>query len=101
MAAIIKCSTSLDRKWFAPVRNDPWLKQHSKLLLLAWRANMDLQPVLNWNAAIKYVSKYTSKPESHVRLVSPSPVNFLPLSPSKPPCRAHCAKSVRKNGIRP
>ena len=52
------------RKWFLPVRNDPWLNQHSKPILLAWRANQDLQPVLDRVAAIKYVSKYASKPET-------------------------------------
>ena len=62
-AAVIERSAGLDRKRFAPVRNDPWLNQHSKPVLLAWRANMDLQPVLDRNAAIKYVSKYASKPE--------------------------------------
>jgi hypothetical protein len=32
--------------------------------MLAWRANLDLQPVLDRKAAIKYVSKYASKPET-------------------------------------
>jgi hypothetical protein len=51
------------RKMFAAERNDPWLNQHSIPLLLAWRANVDMQPVLDKKAAIKYVSKYASKPE--------------------------------------
>ncbi|KAF8461812.1 hypothetical protein DFH94DRAFT_601919, partial [Russula ochroleuca] len=49
---------------FSPVRNDPWLNQHSKPVLLAWRANQELQPVLDRTTAIKYVSKYVSKPET-------------------------------------
>ena len=51
------------RKKFATVRNNPWLNQHSKLVLLGWRANVDLQPVLDREAAIAYISKYVSKPE--------------------------------------
>lgn len=51
------------RKRFAAVRNDSWMNQHSTPLLLAWRANVDLQPVLDKKAAIQYVSKYASKPE--------------------------------------
>jgi hypothetical protein len=51
------------RKRFAATRNDPWLNQHSRTVLLGWRANVDLQPVLDRQAAIKYVSKYASKPE--------------------------------------
>ena len=52
------------RKRFVPARNDGWLNQHSKPVLLGWRANCDLQPVLDREAAIKYVSKYASKPET-------------------------------------
>jgi ATP-dependent DNA helicase PIF1 len=52
------------RKRFSPARNDPWLNQHSKPVLLGWRANVDLQPVLDRDAAIKYISKYASKPET-------------------------------------
>jgi hypothetical protein len=62
-AAFIERSSGSDRKRFSPSRNDPWLNQHSTVLLLAWRANMDLQPVLDRTAAMKYVSKYASKPE--------------------------------------
>lgn len=51
------------RKRFTAQHNDPWLNQHSKVVLLGWRANIDLQPVLDRQAAIKYVSKYASKPE--------------------------------------
>jgi hypothetical protein len=39
------------------------MNQHSTLVLLAWRANVDLQPVLDKKAAIKYVCKYATKPE--------------------------------------
>jgi hypothetical protein len=52
------------RKRFAPTRNDAWLNQHSKAVLLGWRANVDLQPVLDRMAAIRYISKYASKPET-------------------------------------
>ena len=62
-AAVIERSVGIDCKRFAPVQNNPWLNQHSKPLLLAWHANMDLQPVLDQNVAIKYVSKYASKPK--------------------------------------
>ena len=51
------------RKHFVAERNDPWMNQHSTPVLLAWRANIDFQPVLDKKAAIKYVSKYASKPE--------------------------------------
>ena len=53
-----------ERKQFAPICNDPWLNQHSKPVLLVWRANQDLQPMLDRTVAIKYISKYASKPET-------------------------------------
>ena len=62
-AAFIEENSAVSRKRFSAVRNDPWMNQHSKTLLLGWRANVDLQPVLDRKAAIKYVSKYASKPE--------------------------------------
>ena len=52
------------RKTFAAVRNDPWLNQHARVVLLAWRANVDMQPVLDREAARRYISKYASKPEA-------------------------------------
>lgn len=62
--AFVDTGNGAPRKKFAALRNDPWLNQHSKAILLSWRANVDLQPVLDRKAAMKYVSKYASKPES-------------------------------------
>lgn len=44
--------------------NDAWLNQHSRAILIGWRANTDHQPVLDCKAAIIYISKYASKPET-------------------------------------
>ena len=60
---LIEQENGASRKRFAAERNDPWLNQHSKVVLLGWRANIYLQPVLDRQAAIKYMSKYASKPE--------------------------------------
>lgn len=62
--AFVEHSGGKERKRSAPMRNNPWLNQHSKPVLLAWRANQDLQLVLDRTAAIHYVSKYASKPET-------------------------------------
>ena len=61
--AFVDNENGSSRKRFTAERNDPWINQHSMPLLLAWRANVDVQPVLDKKAAIKYVSKYASKPE--------------------------------------
>ena len=62
--AFIEGNGSHSRKRFAAIRNDPWLNQHAKLVLLGWRANVDMQPVLDREAAMTYISKYASKPEA-------------------------------------
>ena len=62
--AFIDSSGRRPRKCFAAVRNDPWLNQHAKLVLLGWRANVDMQPVLDREVAITYIAKYASKPET-------------------------------------
>lgn len=49
---------------FAAVWNDPWLNQHTKIVLIACRANIDMQPILDQEAARRYISKYASKPET-------------------------------------
>jgi hypothetical protein len=41
-----------------------YFSHHSKPVLLGWRVNVDLQPILNRDAAIKYISKYASEPET-------------------------------------
>ena len=62
--AYVENTESRTHKRFSPTRNDAWLNQHSRAILIGWRANTDLQPVLDCNAAIKYISKYVSKPET-------------------------------------
>jgi ATP-dependent DNA helicase PIF1 len=62
--AFVEGSGSRARKTFAAVRNDPWLNQHARVVLLGWRANVDMQPVLDREAARRYISKYASKPET-------------------------------------
>ena len=61
--AFVDSSGRAVRKKFAAIRNNPWLNQHSKLVSLGWRANVDMQPVLDQEAAIAYISKYASKPK--------------------------------------
>jgi hypothetical protein len=62
--AFVEGSGSRARKTFAAVCNDPWLNQHARVVLLGWRANVDMHPVLDREAARRYISKYASKPET-------------------------------------
>ena len=44
-------------------RNDPRLKNQQRLQLQDWRANSDIQVVINYNVCVEYLAKYASKDE--------------------------------------
>ena len=46
-------------------RNDPRLNSHSQLMLQNWRANIDLQVIVDMTACARYMAKYVSKCEPH------------------------------------
>lgn len=37
-------------------RNDPWLNMYHPVVMLGWRANIDLKPVMSTDAAVRYVN---------------------------------------------
>ena len=44
-------------------RNDPRMNRHQQLQLQSWRANCDIQIILDHNACLNYIAKYASKAE--------------------------------------
>ncbi|KAF9536267.1 hypothetical protein CPC08DRAFT_590772, partial [Agrocybe pediades] len=48
---------------FEPRRNDRLVNPFNIPMILGWRANMDIKPVLSKYAAIDYIAKYASKAE--------------------------------------
>ena len=44
-------------------RNDPRLNNHQRLQLQGWRANCDIQVVIEYHACVEYLTKYASKGE--------------------------------------
>ena len=54
---------SKGRVRFEPRRNDRLMNPYNPAMILAWRANIDLKPVLSKDAAINYIAKYASKAE--------------------------------------
>ena len=75
--------------YFSPLATTrrPWLNHHSKPVLLGWRANVDLQPILGPDTAIKYTSKYASEPETIFGRYHLALDNFLCRDSSRPPRR--------------
>lgn len=44
-------------------RNDTRLNKHQRLQIQSWRANCDIQPILDYHACLQYLAKYASKGE--------------------------------------
>ena len=51
-------------------RNDPRLNSHQRIQLQGWRANCDIQVVIDCTAWLEYLTKYASKPEGRAPTVN-------------------------------
>lgn len=51
-------------------RNDPRVNSHNRLLLQNWRANVDLQIIVDIQACARYMAKYVAKGEPRSQAVS-------------------------------
>jgi hypothetical protein len=54
---------SKGRVQFESCRNNRLMNPYNPAMILRWRANIDLKPVLSKDAAINYIAKYASKAE--------------------------------------
>ncbi len=55
---------SLDPKvTIATKRNDPLLNHHNRVMLETWRSNIDVQPIVDFQACVNYLAKYAAKCE--------------------------------------
>ena len=61
--------TAEDKLTVATKRNDPRLNNHQRLQLQGWRANCDIQPVIDYHACVEYLAKYAAKTESRSNLL--------------------------------
>ena len=63
-----KVNTKNGSEQYKPVivlqRNDTRLNKHQRIQLQGWRANCDIQPIIDYNACLEYLTKYASKGES-------------------------------------
>ena len=58
-------------------RNDPRINRHQRLQLQSWRANIDIQPIIDHNACLEYIAKYASKAEKLSTVVRDAFVNVI------------------------
>jgi ATP-dependent DNA helicase PIF1 len=75
---------SRNRVRFEPARNDPLLNSYNPAMIVGWRANLDIKPILSKEAAINYIAKYASKDERQ--------------APAFPQLLASVANSMDDNG---
>lgn len=58
-------------------RNDSRLNRHQPLQLQGWRANCDIQIILDYHACLEYLVKYTSKAEKMSSVVKSAFTNVV------------------------
>ena len=51
-------------------RNDPRINSHNRLLIQHWRANVDIQNIIDAEMCARYMAKYASKGEPRSQPVS-------------------------------
>ena len=51
-------------------QNDPRLNSHNQVMLENWRANVDLQVIVDQNACARYIAQYVAKGEPRSRQAS-------------------------------
>ena len=60
---------------FLQKRNDPYIQRYNKLVTLIWRANTDFSPIIDMNAIIRYINKYTTKSEIYMDFIEKMSAN--------------------------
>ena len=50
-------------------RNDNRLNDHQRLQLQGWRANCDIQVIIDYHSCLEYIAKYASKGEKCLQLL--------------------------------
>ena len=50
-----------------PQRNDRWLNSHMRSIMDIWGANMDFQLITDAGMVVKYMTKYVTKSEGHLK----------------------------------
>lgn len=58
---------SKGRVCFEPKRNDRLLNMYNAAMILGWRANVDMNPMLTKEETINYIAKYASKAEKQLK----------------------------------
>ena len=64
-----KGNTSKYRVQVITKRNDHRVNNHQRLQLQGWRANCDIQVVIDYHACVEYLAKYAAKTESRSHLL--------------------------------
>ena len=78
-------------------RNDCRLNKHQRLQIQGWRANCDIQPILDYHACLEYLTKYASKGEKISAVVKDAFVSVISSSKSNDSNRKIVQKLMMKS----
>lgn len=71
-------------------RNDPRINSHNRLMLQHWRANVDLQVIVDVNACARYMTKYIAKSEQRSKSASDILSHSISCSTTTPSILRKC-----------
>jgi ATP-dependent DNA helicase PIF1 len=87
---------SKHRLRFEPRRNDRLLNPYNTSMILGWRANIDIKPVLSKYAAIDYIAKYASKSEKQAPAFPELLANVTSSMDGEGTAQTACQKMLNK-----
>ena len=87
---------SKGRLRFEPQRNDRLMNPYNVPMILGWRANIDLKPVLSKEAAINYIAKYASKAEKQAPAFSELLAGIVNEMDGESTAQSACQKMLNK-----
>jgi len=91
-----KDNTSKYRVRVITKRNDHRVNNHQRLQLQGWRANCDIQVVIDYHAYVEYLAKYAAKTESRSHLLKQAFSNIVHNSQIKANAASIIKKTVMK-----
>jgi ATP-dependent DNA helicase PIF1 len=87
-----------ERSWlqYYPPRNDAWVNKYSRLLSMAWQANMDISPCTSMIAVIEYIVKYAAKYEKKSESYKDLAGKLIPFVNENQPFQSLVTKLMNK-----
>ena len=91
------CKDINPKRWqFAAERDQPFCNPYAATLILAWLANLDIQPVTTFRGLVDYILKYCSKPKKASHTYKELKTEVLKYTSARNPTLSFVAKFLNK-----